>query len=350
MVPWRPSELPVHLPVIAPLVDGLRRRIDYLRVSLTDRCNFRCTYCMPEQGMVFHRRAELLTFEEIERVVRVFAGLGVERVRLTGGEPTVRHGVLDLVARLAEVPGPGGEPLRLVMTSNGFLLGELAGPLRRAGLREVNISIDTLDAQIFRQLTRRDEIGAVISGIDAALEAGLKVKLNAVALRGVNDGELADLCRFAWDRGVLPRFIEHMPMSGGQLFDREQRIDAAEIRQRVSEATGTSLRQVSPEGVHGPSRYWELDDGSGRRFGIISAMSEHFCDTCNRLRLTATGDLHACLAYDDALSLRDVVRKGGTDADLRAAIHAAVAGKRVGHQFQSTGVGAPGKHMIAIGG
>ncbi len=339
-----------HLPVIGPLVDGFRRRIDYLRVSLTDRCNFRCSYCMPEHGMVFRRRAELLTFEEIERVVRVFAGLGVERVRLTGGEPTVRHGVVDLVARLAAVPGPGGESLRLVMTSNGDRFGELAGPLRAAGLREVNISIDTLDAQMFRELTKRGEIDAVIAGIDAALAAGLKVKLNAVALRGVNDGELVDLCRFAWERGVLPRFIEHMPMSDGQIFDPSHRIDAAEIRQRVSEATGQPLRPVSPDGVHGPARYWELDDGSGRRFGIISAMSEHFCDTCNRLRLTATGDLHACLAYDDALSLRDVVRKGGTDDDLRAAIEAAVAGKRVGHQFQFSGAGGPGKHMIAIGG
>ncbi len=340
----------VHLPVVAPLVDGFRRRIDYLRVSLTDRCNFRCSYCMPEQGMVFRRRAELLTFEEIERVVRVFIGLGVARVRLTGGEPTVRQGVVDLVARLAELPGPDGDPLRLVMTSNGFLLGQLAGPLRRAGLREVNISIDTLDAQTFRQLTRRGEIDAVIAGIDASLEAGLKVKLNAVALRGINDGDLVDLCRFAWDRGVLPRFIEHMPMSDGQLFDPSHRIDAAEIRQRVSEAIGAPLRPVSPEGVHGPSRYWELDDGSGRRFGIISAMSEHFCDTCNRLRMTATGDLHACLAYDDALSLRDVLRKGGTDDDLRTAIETAVAGKRVGHSFQFSGVGAPGKHMISMGG
>lgn len=343
------KSLPVVTARARDLVDGFSRRINYLRVSLTDRCNYRCTYCMPEHGMVFMPRAELLTFEEIERVLRVFTGLGVQRVRLTGGEPTVRANVVELVARLSRLTTRRGDPLELVMTSNGHRLGELAAPLAEAGLREVNISIDTLDAQLFRALTRRGEIAAVIAGIDAARAAGLRVKLNAVALRGVNDGEIAPLCAFAWERGVVPRFIEHMPMSDGQIYDVAKQLTAAEIRAAVADAFG-ELAPASGREATGPARYWTAGADPARRFGIISAMSEHFCDTCNRLRMSAVGDLHACLAYDDATSLRDVIRAGGSDDELRATILAAIAGKREGHTFQASGLGAPRKHMIAIGG
>lgn len=340
----------ISLPVVTDLVDGFARRINYLRLSLTDRCNYRCTYCMPEE-MVFRRRAELLSFEEIARVVRIFAGLGVERVRLTGGEPLVRQGVVELVALLAAIPTRTGAPMRLAMTSNGHLLPELAQPLASAGLGEVNISIDTLDSARFREITRRGELEKVVAGIDAAVAAGLRVKLNAVALRGLNDGPaLVELCRFAWDRGVVPRFIEHMPMSDGQIFDSTRQIDAAEIRAAIASATGETLEACASGPATGPARYWRVGGDSARRFGIISAMSEHFCDSCNRLRVSATGDLHACLAFDDAASLRDIMRRGGSDHDVTRLIEATVSGKRVGHEFQASGHGAPSKHMISIGG
>lgn len=343
----------IALPVIAPLSDGFSRRISYLRVSLTDRCNYRCTYCMPAEGMVFRPRQELLSFEEIERLVRIFAGLGVRRVRLTGGEPTVRADVVELVARIAAIEGIDA----VVMTSNGHRLPELAVPLARAGLRGVNISIDTLDPERFRALTRRGDVERVIAGIDAARAAGLSVKLNIVALMGQNDAEVPALCAFAWERDVLPRFIEHMPMSDGQLYDVAQQLTAADIRGRVEAYFGLPLIPDDPgQTAHGPARYWRLGDPGPaaaprpRRLGIISAMSEHFCDTCNRLRLSAVGDLHTCLAYDDAANLRDVIRGGGTDDDVSNAIRAAVGLKRAGHEFQSTGAGAPSKHMISIGG
>jgi GTP 3',8-cyclase len=337
----------ISLPVIGPLEDGFERTINYLRVSLTDRCNYRCTYCMPAEGVEFRPRADLLSFEEIERVVRVFAGLGVRRVRLTGGEPTVRADMVDLVARLTRLEGIE----RVVMTSNGHRLPELAEPLVRAGLAEVNVSIDTLDPERFRRLTRRGDLARVIAGIDAARAAGLRVKLNAVALKGENDTEVGDLCAFAWDRDSVARFIEHMPMSDGSIYDVERQLTAAEIRDAVAARFGVPVvREAAAEEATGPSRYWHLEGQPSRRFGIISAMSEHFCDTCNRVRITAVGDLHTCLAYDDAVSLRDVMRAGGDDATLRRVIADAVALKRAGHEFQSTGRGAPSKHMIGIGG
>ncbi len=332
-----------------PLLDPFARKIRYLRVSVTDRCNYRCSYCMPEElgdQLAFQPRASLLTFEEIERIVRVFARLGVRKVRLTGGEPTIRKGIVLLVRQIAAVTGIE----QVVMTSNGHLLGELARPLAEAGLAAINISIDTLDPARFARLTSRGDLARVTDGIAAASAAGLRVKLNAVALRGVNDDELAALCRYAWSIGAVPRFIEHMPMSGGALYAPEAELPAAQIR-RVLEAELGPLVPSRPTGRDaGPARYWTVAREPAREVGIISAMTEHFCDDCNRLRLTAVGALHACLGHDDAVSLRDVLRRGGSDDDLVAAIASSVTGKRAGHGFERTGGGAPQKHMIGIGG
>jgi cyclic pyranopterin phosphate synthase len=349
----------LHLPVLSPsrpvwgrevphdpLVDGFARRIRYLRVSVTDRCNYRCTYCMPDtlvDRMQFQPRAALLTFEELEQIVSVFARLGVRKVRLTGGEPTVRHGVVDLVRRIARVPGIE----QVVMTSNGHLLADLAGPLREAGLAAVNVSLDTLDAERFRTVTGRGDLVRVLAGIDAAIAAGLRVKTNAVALRGINDAELALLCEDAWRRGATPRFIEHMPMSDGALYDGAQGISAAAIRRTLETTFGPLVPCDERPRDGGPARYWAVASDLSRQLGIISAMTEHFCDACNRLRLTATGELHACLGHDDAVSLRDVLRTGGTEQDLVRVIAASVHGKRAGHQFEAK---APAKHMIGIGG
>lgn len=352
----------VHLPVMQggtgippaatapadPLLDGFARRIRYLRVSVTDRCNYRCSYCMPEdlgESLAFAPRSAVLSFEELERVISVFARLGVRKVRLTGGEPTVRKGIVELVGRVRRIPGIE----QVVMTTNGHLLAELAEPLAAAGLSALNVSLDTLDPTRFATLTGRGDLARVLAGIDAAVAAGLAVKTNAVALRGVNEGELAALCEDAWARGAVPRFIEHMPMSEGQLYAQGAELPAREIRDRLEAALGPLVARERAGGDPGPARYWSVG-GSEREVGIISAMTEHFCDDCNRLRLTATGALHACLGHDDAVDLRGVVRGGGSDDDLVRAIAGAVTGKRAGHVFELAGTGGPGKHMISIGG
>jgi GTP 3',8-cyclase len=354
----------VHLPVVRglaaipeaipadPLVDGFSRRIRYLRVSVTDRCNYRCAYCMPEElgdQLVFESRTAVLSFEEIERLVGVFARLGVRKIRLTGGEPTVRKGIVELTGRVARVPGIE----QVVMTSNGHLLGDLAAPLAAAGISTINISLDTLDPERFHTLTGRGDLARVLAGVDAAVAAGMRVKINAVALRGVNDGEFVALCDYAWRRGAVPRFIEHMPMSDGALYARDAELSASAIRTLLEAELGPLVaangEAASAGRDAGPARYWRVA-GTGREVGIISAMTEHFCDDCNRLRLTATGALHACLGHDDAISLRDVMRAGGSDDDIVRSIAAAVTGKRAGHVFERSGAGAPQKHMIGIGG
>ena len=327
-----------------PLVDRSGRVVRYLRVSVTDRCNYRCTYCMPED-VTFRPRKDVLSFEEIAQIVRVFAQGGVRRVRLTGGEPTVRADLIELVAMLRSIEGID----ELAMTTNGHLLAELAAPLARAGLGEVNVSLDTVDAARFREVTRRGDLARVIAGIDAARALGLGVKLNAVALRGVVD-DAAALVAWAWDRDLVVRFIEHMPMSSGALYHDDEELTAAELRAQIAARFG-SLEASDPiDKPRGPARYWHLAGDPSRRFGIISAMTEHFCDTCNRVRLTSTGELHACLGHDDAISLRDIVRSGGTDDDLRAAIATALGAKRPGHEFARSGAGGPAKHMVSIGG
>ena len=330
---------------------------------------------MPEEledRMQFQPRAALLTFEELERIIAVFSRLGVRKVRLTGGEPTVRHGIVDLVRRIAAVPGIE----QVVMTSNGHLLGDLAAPLRDAGLSAINVSLDTLDAERFRRITSRGDLDRVLAGIDAAIAAGLRVKTNAVALHGINEDELVTLCEDAWRRGAVPRFIEHMPMSDGALYEPARGISAAAIRRALEAAHGALVPadelpsrsgeaqrrptgepakpaprartgEVVNERDAGPARYWALAADLTKQVGIISAMTEHFCDDCNRLRLTATGELHACLGHDDSASLRDVLRGGGTDDDLVRVIAGAVSGKRAGHEFLAN---APAKHMIGIGG
>jgi cyclic pyranopterin phosphate synthase len=333
-------------PPADPLLDQFARRIRYLRISITDRCNYRCSYCMPESlagELTFEPKSAVLTFDELERIATVFARLGVRKLRLTGGEPTIRRGIVDLVARLARVPGIE----QLVMTTNGHLLAELAAPLANAGLSAVNVSLDTLDAQRFHEVSGRGDLARVIAGIDAARAAGLVVKTNAVALRGLNETEIIALCQFAWERGATPRFIEHMPMSEGALYDRAQHLGAAAIRGAIEAALGALLPVASQRRDGGPARYWTLARDPSREVGIISAMTEHFCDDCNRLRLTATGALHACLGHDDALGLRDLVRAGASDDDLVRAIASVVVGKRAGHTFDDA---PPAKHMIKIGG
>ena len=328
------------------LQDGFGRRVTYVRVSVTDRCNYRCAYCMPEEGVAAAPRADVLTFEEVTRIVQVLASMGTRRVRLTGGEPTVRRELPDLVGRIAGVPG-----IREVcMTTNGHLLGELARPLREAGLTSVNVSVDTLRADRFAAVTRRGDLARVLAGIEAAREAGFaRIRINAVAMRGMNDDELGDLCRWAWDRGIVPRFIEWMPMGEGAAYLPGSFLSAADVRAGIERQTGGRLSPVGFREGQGPARYWRHEP-TGAEVGIIAALTENFCADCNRVRLTAIGELHACLARDQAADLRALLRGGADDESLRRTILAELLDKREGHEFTTEGCGGPRAHMVAIGG
>jgi cyclic pyranopterin phosphate synthase len=343
-----------------PLVDRQARTVRYLRVSLTDRCNYRCTYCMPEEAPAYGPRSDVLTLEEVVRTCEAFARWGVRRVRLTGGEPTLRRGLVSLVERLAAIPvrdGEGGSSdagLEVVMTTNGERLAELAGPLQAAGLRSLTVSLDSLDPERFARITRRGSLRNVLAGLDAAAAAGLRpLKINTVAVMGFNDDELGALARFAWERELVPRFIEVMPMGGGELYVPGQLMPAADVRARVAEGLGLRLVPDEGEGVRGagPASYWRVEGGpfAGRRLGTIAAMTENFCQTCNRLRVSATGQLHACLARDDTGDIRSALRSKDPDR-LEAVVRAALGTKRDGHGFNLDGSGGPAKAMVSIGG
>jgi cyclic pyranopterin phosphate synthase len=354
--PSPPPAMPGEAPLDAPLIDRQHRAVTYLRVSVTDRCNYRCTYCMPEDGVSHVDRSDILSFEEIAALVRCFVRLGVDRVRLTGGEPTVRRDLVDLVRLLRGIPG-----LReIALSTNGHLLPELAVPLRAAGIDRLNISIDTLDPERFAKITRRGDLGRVLAGVEAARAAGFSsIKINTVAVKGFNDAEVGALCEYAFSRGLVPRFIEQMPMAGGALYVPGTLLSAAETRRLIEAAYPGSRLVADREGRAkggGPARYWALEGGEGypaggpaRLVGLITPMTEHFCDTCNRVRLSAAGALHACLAYDDAVDLRGVLARGGPEA-VMAEVRQALSYKRDGHDFQLVGLGGPRKAMVQIGG
>lgn len=337
----------------AVLGDRIARTVRYLRVSLTDRCNYRCTYCMPAGHVAFGPRADLLQLEEVVQVCAAFARWGVERIRLTGGEPTLRRNLVGLVGELSALRGPSG-PIEVVMTTNGHRLAELAAPLRAAGLHAVTVSLDSLDRDRFAAITRRGRLDDVVAGIEAARAAGLRgTKINVVAVRGFNDDELGAVARFAWERDAIPRFIEIMPMAAGELFVPGQLMPSADVRAAVAAHIGAELEPIdgSPVGGIGPARYFRVSAGpwQGRVLGTIGAMTENFCASCNRLRLSATGQLHGCLAHDDAGDLRTALRQGGPDR-LERIVRGVLGTKRDGHGFHLDGSGGPDKAMISIGG
>ncbi len=318
-------------PATGPLVDRFGREHTYLRVSVTDRCNFRCTYCMPARGLDWMPRAQVLSYEEVARLVGVFAGMGIHRVRLTGGEPTLRRGIVDLVGMIAATPGIDD----LSMTTNGHALVKRSTELAAAGLKRLNVSVDTLDPAVFSELTRGADVHKVLAGIDAALEAGMTpVKINAVVVRGVNDHQLVEMVEYFAERpGTQVRFIEFMPFEGNGGI--KQHIPASEIRERLGERyTLEPAEDAGPRG--GPSRDWRIRE-NGLVVGFISPITEHFCDACNRLRLQADGSLRTCLSRDDAPNLRDLLRNGASDEDLEQAIRAQVFGKVAGHEAHHDG-------------
>ena len=324
------------------LVDRFGRRARKLRISVTDRCNFRCVYCMPEEAE-FKDRAELLTYEEIERVTRVAVQLGIEKVRLTGGEPLVRRDVERLVERLVSIPG-----LRAVsMTTNGYFLPAKAAALKRAGLSGINISLDTLDRDRFVLLTRRDYLREVLAGIGAAVAAGLEpVKVNMVVMRGYNDDEVETFAALARSRPLVVRFIEFMPLDNGSVWNESLVVPAHEIIARVQAVA--PLEPVEHD-KSDPARRWRFKDGQGE-IGVIASVTEPFCGHCDRLRLTADGKLRNCLFALDEYDVRAVLRGGGSDADIAAVFSEAVANKWAGHLINREGFVKPERTMHAIGG
>jgi cyclic pyranopterin phosphate synthase len=309
------------------LVDRFGRTVDYVRISITDRCDFRCVYCMSEQ-MQFLPRPQVLTLEEIERVASAFVALGVKKIRLTGGEPLVRNGIVDLCGRIAALDGLQ----ELVMTTNGSQLARLALPLREAGLKRLNVSIDSLRPELFQQLTRNGKLERVLDGIDAACGAGFeRIKLNAVILKGRNDNEVLDLVEFARDRSVDISFIEEMPLGRISEHDRDETYCSSEevqaiIRQRYSLIESTAV-------TAGPSRYYQMSD-SDIRIGFISPHSHNFCHQCNRVRLTVEGRLLLCLGNEHSCDLRQLLRTPGvTQAQLQQQIRQAMELKPERHHF-----------------
>jgi cyclic pyranopterin phosphate synthase len=328
------------------LVDTFGRVHRDLRISVTDRCNFRCTYCMPEEGMVWQPRDELLTFEEIERIARVLVGRhGFDSIRLTGGEPTVRAHLPVLVAKLAALG------VDLALTTNGATLAAMADDLAAAGLRRINISIDSLRADRFEALTRRDELPRVLAGIDAAVAAGLDpVKLNVVMIRGVNDDEAVDFATFGRERGVTVRFIEFMPLDAGQGWQGDQVVSQAEI---VAAIDAVYPLEPVARGSQ-PAERFRFRDGGGEtgssEIGVIPSVTQPFCESCDRIRLTADGQLRNCLFAVDEFDLRAVVRSGGSDDDLSAVLERAVQAKWAGHAIGQVHFIRPRRSMSQIGG
>ena len=329
-------------------LDACNRPISYLRISVTDRCNLRCTYCMPEEGVARRSHEEILRYEEIEIVVQAAAGLGISKVRITGGEPLVRPGIVDLVRMLARVPGVDD----LAMTTNGTLLARFAGDLAEAGLQRVNVSLDTLRPDRFRRITRCGELEDVLVGMEAARGAGLEpIKVNTVVIRGMNEDEAVDSARKTVDEAWNVRFIELMPVgvSGGLDNDgwHERVVTAADIRQEIEAALGP-LEPAKTSAGSGPARYYRVP-GAGGTIGFITPVSEHFCLHCNRLRLTADGYLRPCLLSDDEIDLRTPLRQGAGVEEIEELLLKAIMRKPSQHRLDEL-LAPENRVMSEIGG
>lgn len=327
-----------------PLVDGFGRVHTSLRISVTDRCNIRCFYCMPADGVQFRPRDELLSFEEIFQFVSALLPLGVTKLRLTGGEPLVRNGLPELVQMLSRLPGVQD----LALTTNGILLADLAQPLADAGLKRLNISLDTLSETTFQQIARRPGLDRVLAGIDAAQAAGfVDIRLNAVAIRGMTEAEVVPLAEFALQRDLELRFIEFMPLDAEARWSDEI-LTGAEIRRRLEERFGplTAVHRLEPSK---PAVDYSLPGGRGR-VGFINSVTEPFCGDCNRLRLTADGQVRNCLFSLREWDARELLRAGRTDAEVRQLVRDCVAAKAEAHAIGESEFERPERAMYQIGG
>ncbi len=326
-----------------PLIDTFGRRHNNLRISVTDRCNLRCTYCMPEE-VVFMDKGELLTFEEIAQFVRVVAPLGIDKIRLTGGEPLMRRDLPRLVAMICAIPG-----IRDVgLTTNGILLADQAQALFDAGMRRINVSLDALDPARFRELTRRDGLDRVLDGIQAAKRVGFDpVKVNAVSIRGVTEPEVLPLARYARQHGLEMRFIEYMPI-GADVWERDKVFFAHEILELIEQNIGPLVpaKDYDPKA---PAMEFEYVDGGGR-VGMIASVSRPFCMSCNRVRITAEGKLRNCLFANDEIDLKPMLRGGASSDEIAAAVRRSIAAKNEGHEINTARFIKPLRTMHTIGG
>jgi cyclic pyranopterin phosphate synthase len=325
-----------------PLLDTFERVADDLRISVTDRCNFRCTYCMPAEGLQWLPREEILSFEEIVRLAAVFQGLGVRSFKLTGGEPTVRADLPTLVSMLRSI-APEAD---ISMTTNGVLLDRLAVPLAGAGLDRVTVSCDSLLRHRFAEMTRRDALQKVHAGIAAAVAAGLlPVKINCVVISGQNEDEVVEFAGYARETGHEVRFIEYMPLDADNAWERDKVVAAADVLQAID-----TVYPLVPEHGPEPATTYRFADGRPGAVGVIASVTEPFCDTCNRLRLTSDGQLRACLFALDEVNLRDPMRAGASDDELAEMIRGGVWRKWEGHRINHPDFVRPARSMSMIGG
>jgi len=328
-----------------PLVDSWGRVHDNLRISVTDRCNIRCFYCMPETDVHFVRRSEILDFEEIERFVRIAVTLGIRKLRVTGGEPLVRRDLAVLIRRLSTIAGIED----LALTTNGVLLPQLAAPLYEAGLRRINVHLDTIDRARFLEITRRDEIHKVLAGLEACKQLGYsKIKLNAVAVKHLVEPDIVPLARYARENGFEVRYIEFMPLDAQNLWDRSKVLLADEIIATLGREIAPLVPVPDPD-PRAPASEYQFSDGIGR-VGFIASVSRPFCLNCNRLRLTADGKLRYCLFAVEEDDVKTLLRSGASDEAIVALIRRNVAGKWEGHEINSTRFVPPPRPMYSIGG
>jgi GTP 3',8-cyclase len=327
-----------------PLIDSFGRIHSNLRISVTDRCNIRCFYCMPETDVHFVDRREILDFEEIERFARIAVTLGIRKLRITGGEPLVRRDLPVLIRRLSAIPGIED----LALTTNGVLLPKLAEPLYEAGLRRINVHLDTIDRARFLQITRRDEIEKVLAGLEACKKLGYKVKLNAVAVKNLVEPDIVPLARYARENGFEVRFIEFMPLDSQQLWDRSKVLLADDIIDMLGREISPLVAVADPD-PRAPASEYQYADGGGR-VGFIASVSRPFCLNCNRIRLTADGKLRYCLFAVEEDDVKALLRSGASDEAIIAVIRRNVAGKWIGHEINSSKFVPPPRPMYSIGG
>lgn len=329
----------------APLIDGFDRVHDNLRISVTDRCNIRCFYCMPDEPIQFTAREEILSFEEIEHFVRVAASLGVNKLRITGGEPLVRRDLPRLIEKLVGIPGIKD----VAMTTNAVLLEQHAQALYDAGLRRLNIHLDTLDRERFKQITRRDDLPRVLAGIDEAVRVGFeKIKINVVAVKNLIEPDIVPMALYCRERGFEPRYIEFMPLDSQSLWDRRKVLSADEIKQMIASEIGP-LTAVPDGDPRAPATDFAYADGQGR-VGFIASVTKPFCLNCNRIRLTSDGKLRYCLFAIEETDVKGLLRSGAPDSAIAAAIRGNISEKWIGHEINSSKFIPPPRPMYSIGG
>ena len=329
---------------MTPLVDNFGRTHDNLRISVTDRCNIRCFYCMPEEGVKFQAHEQILRFEEIERFVHIAASLGVRKLRITGGEPLLRRDLPNLIRMLAAVDGIQD----LALTTNGVLLAEQGQALYDAGLRRINVHLDTLDRARFEQITRRDDFDKVMAGIDAAQRIGYRVKINAVAVKGLVEPDIVPLARFGRERDIEIRYIEFMPLDAQGLWRNKRVLTADEMIAMITKEIG-ALREIPDQDPRAPATEYEFADGGGK-LGFIASVSRPFCLNCNRIRLTADGHFRYCLFAIDEFDVKTMLRDGSPDEKIAASMREWVKAKWIGHEINSPKFVPPPRPMYSIGG